>query len=103
MSIMKYKASKEKETMKNEEALKKFQEEVEWLKTVIDPNDIYTFANQALLGAYFFLNEWSDWVDIEEECDKDQFVKGWVTNLCSIHSLRKLGSTQKISVRWSDI
>jgi hypothetical protein len=84
------------------EAIEEFNKEVEWLKKVVAPEDIYIFANQALLGAHYFLNQWSDWVDIRKECEKDKYTHGWVHNLCGIHKLRALGITEKLSTKWKD-
>lgn len=88
--------------MNREEALKRFNEEVEWLRKVVPPEDIYMFANQALISARFFLNRWADWVDIPKECERDETANGWVMNLAGIHQLRTSGSTEKLSTRWKE-
>jgi hypothetical protein len=89
--------------MNKEEALAKFNEEVEWLKQVVPPEDIYMFANQALVSARFFLNRWSDWVDIYKECEEDDTVNGWVMNLCGINHLRSIGSKERLNLKWKEL
>jgi len=88
--------------MTNEEALKRFNDDVEWLKTVVPPEEIYIFANQVLLGAQYFMSRWSDWVDIDKECKLDRETKAWVMNLAGVYKLRALGITEKLNTKWLD-
>lgn len=85
--------------MSNEEANKRYERKVSFLRKNIPPDDIYEFAEQALTCAEFFLSKWNDWVDINEECEKHRPVEMWVKNLVGLRILEKQGYNQGISVK----
>jgi len=62
----------------------KFEKNVEYLKRNIPPDDIYMFAEQTFMATLFFLHKWNEWVDINEEAQKDPVVKKWVTNIVGL-------------------
>ena len=70
--------------------LQKFKEDVAWLKQNIGQDDIYEFAQQALTGASYFIHKWSEWVDIEDEVDKDKVTAAWIKNIIGVIVQREL-------------
>ncbi len=73
-----------------EKYLQKFREDVEWLKENIPEEDIYEFAEQALCAADFFIMKWREWVDIEEEAEKDKVIGKWLQNVVGLRILKDL-------------
>ncbi len=59
----------------------KFERNVDYLKRNIPPDDIYMFAEQTFMATLFFLYKWSEWVDVNAECQADPIAKKWVTNI----------------------
>ena len=74
--------------MNKEEMKAKFLKNVEYLERNIAPDDIYLFAEQTLMACLFFLQKWSDWVDIKEELQRDPVAKKWVTNIVALQICR---------------
>ena len=70
--------------MNREELKEKFEKNVLYLKRNIPPDDIYLFAEQTFMATMFFLHKWSEWVDVNEECQKDPVAKKWVTNIIGL-------------------
>ena len=67
--------------MNKEELLKKFEQNVNYLKRNVPPDDIYMFAEQTFMVTLFFIKKWSEWVDLNEEADKDPITRKWLTNI----------------------
>ncbi len=67
--------------MDKEQIRAKFDQNVEYLKRNIPPDDIYLFAEQTFMAAVYFMYKWSDWVDVSDECEKDMVAMKWVTNI----------------------
>ncbi len=61
-----------------------FEKNVEYLKRNIPEDEIYEFAEQTFMAAVYFIYRWNDWVDINEECLKDEIAKKWVTNIMAL-------------------
>lgn len=78
--------------------VERFNKNVQWLKDVIPPEDIYQFAEQALMASDFFISELSDWVDIEEEAKRDKALSFWLKNIVGIRVLRDQGFQGKIDI-----
>lgn len=74
--------------MNKEEMKAKFEKNVEYLQRNIPPDDIYLFTEQTFMAALFFLQKWSAWVDILEEC-KDPITRKWVTNIMGLLHCRE--------------
>jgi len=75
----------------HEAFLKKYREDVEWLRRCISPDDIYEFAEQSLIAATLFLSRWDEWVDITEEAQKDRATASWIRNILGIRMMRENG------------
>lgn len=76
--------------MNNEELMKKFEENVEYLRRNIPPDDIYLFTEQTFMAAMFFLKKWSEHVQISEEMESDKVTRVWVRNILSLEQMREL-------------
>ena len=76
--------------MNKEELKQKFEKNVEYLKRNIPPEDIYIFAEQTYMATLFFLNKWSEWVDLQEEATKDPVTRKWVRNILGLLASRDL-------------
>lgn len=74
--------------MNKEELKAKFEKNVDFLKRNIPPDDIYMFAEQTFMAAMFFLFKWSEWVDVNEEGEKDEVVKKWASNIIGFQRCR---------------
>lgn len=89
--------------MNKEELLKKFEENVQYLKRNVPPDDIYLFAEQTFMAALFFLHKWSDWTDMNQEMKDDPIVKKWVTNILAFHDLKDKGIDVEIDLDMKSI
>lgn len=88
--------------MDKEELLKSYREDVQWLRDNIPPDDIYEFAEQALLSAEFFISCWNEWVDVFEECEKHPATKTWFTNVMGLRALRNESKKSKVDIKLRD-
>lgn len=68
--------------------LEKFNKDVQWLRDVVPPDDIYDFAEQALMAADFFIHELSHWVDLGEEGERNKVLGLWLRNIVGMRVLR---------------
>lgn len=73
------------------ETIEEFEKDVEWLRKNIPPDDIYVFAEQMHRSAINFLRLWAQYISINEECAKDNFIKDEIDNLLTIHQARESG------------
>jgi hypothetical protein len=67
----------------------KFNKDVAWLKANVPRDDIYEFAEQALMAADFLIGRLNEWVDVVEECEDDKILEAWVKNIMGIRILRE--------------
>ncbi len=67
--------------MNKQEMLEIFEKNINYLKKVIPPDDIYIFAEETYMACLFFLKKWSDHVDMTEEMLRDPVVDKWVKNI----------------------
>ena len=74
--------------MNKEELRKKFEQNVEYLRKNIPPDDIYMFAEQTFMAAMFFIHKWQEWVDLNQACKEDPVANKWVLNILSLHLCR---------------
>ncbi len=70
--------------MNKEEMKLKFEKNVDYLKRNIPPDDIYMFAEQTYMATLFFLHKWSEWVDLNEEAERCDVTKKWITNIIGL-------------------
>lgn len=78
--------------MNKDDLLKKFEENVEYLRRNIPPDDIYIFTEQTYMAAMFFLHKWSTWEDIPAEMARCAITEKWVKNVMALawHRDRKI-------------
>lgn len=82
--------------------INKFEERVEWLQRNIAPDDIYAFAQQALLGAEFMIYKYNEEVNIGIEMEKDSVLKDWVSNIMSVKTLFDSKKDVKVDISWKN-
>lgn len=70
--------------MNKEELKKRFEKNVEYLKRNVPPDDIYLFAEQTHMAALYFLHRWSEWADIQAECQYNLVTQKWVSNILGL-------------------
>ncbi len=70
--------------MNKEEVQKKFNDNVEWLKKNVPPDDIYLFAEQTKMAAAYFIRRWAEWVDLKEESGNDPIAQQWLTRISAL-------------------
>jgi hypothetical protein len=68
--------------------MERFEKNVQWLKKNVAPDDIYEFAEQALMAADYFIGELSSWVDLVEEGEKDRVLGLWLKNVIGMRVIR---------------
>lgn len=83
-----------------EEFDKKFESRVKWLQKNVAPDDIYPFAQQALLAAEYFIYRLSDAVDLGAAMEKDKTVKEWVTNILGIRRAHDIELDFVVNIDW---
>lgn len=81
-----------------EKHLEKFRQNVQWLREQIPPDDIYEFAEQALMAADFFISELSSWVDLSMESEQDKVLALWLKNVVGMRVLRDQGYKGRIDM-----
>ncbi len=81
--------------MTKEELRIKFEENIEYLRKNIPPDDIYIFAEQTFMAAMYFLLQWNDSINVGEFCETDEIAKKWVTNILAFKQCRD----DKIDIR----
>lgn len=70
--------------MDKEQFLKKFNNNVEYLRRNIPPDDIYEFCEQTAMAAVYFLRKWDEWIDMQDEMDSNPTSKKWIMNIGSL-------------------
>ncbi len=89
--------------MNNEEFKKKFYANVAYLQRNIPPDDIYLFAEETFMAAYFFILKMSDFIDLEEECEADPVFNKWLRNIANFHRCREDYPELKIDLNLNSI
>lgn len=74
--------------MNKEEIKKQFEKNVNYLKRNVPPDDIYLFTEQTFMAALYFLHKWSEWVDVEAECQDSFVTRKWVTNVLGLQRMK---------------
>jgi hypothetical protein len=69
-----------------------FNANVDWLKRVVPDDEIHNLTQQMIMTAEFFLDRWMEWVDVEEELDKNPYMKPYVMGLVRIKMLSQFDS-----------
>ena len=87
--------------MNEVEAREKFNKNVLWLKSHIPENDIYNFAEQALMGAEFFMQKWAHLTDAPKEMEQCSKTDKWVKNVFSIRQAKVDEIKNQISTKMS--
>ncbi len=59
----------------------RFEKNVEFLRRNIPPDDIYLFAELTFMASLYFLKKWSNYTDINKECEECEVTKKWVSNI----------------------
>ncbi len=67
---------------------KQFEDNVNYLRRNIPPDDIYLFCEQTFMATMFFLKKWSEVVDIEQACNDCPITKKWVCNILGFQRLK---------------
>lgn len=75
--------------MNQEELRAKFEENVQYLRANIPPDDIYPFAEETFMAALFFLKRWSDWTDLNVEMENDPVARKWIVNILTLLNYRE--------------
>ena len=76
--------------MNKEEIKKKFEENVEYLRKNIPPDDIYMFTEQTFMACLYFLKQWSKHADINAICQDDLIARKYVVNIMGLLKCREL-------------
>jgi len=77
--------------MDKRELIKKYDENVAWLRRNIPPDDIYDFAEQTYMAALFFLKLASSddrFLTLLQEC---HVTRKWSQNICGLLQIREQG------------
>lgn len=77
--------------MNKEELKAKYEQNVEYLRRNVPPEEIYEFAEQTYMATLYFLSKWSDWEDINEVCKSNPIAEKWVTNIMGLLKCRDMG------------
>jgi len=77
--------------MDNEELLKEFYKNVEWLRDNVPPDDIYLFTEQTFMAALFFLHKWSTHEDLNQASKEDEIARKWIKNILGLLRCREMG------------
>lgn len=86
--------------MNDQDFLDQFERHTAFLRRNIPPDDIYAFAEQAVIAANYFLIRWREWVEVRDEMKKDPVVKRWVTNLVALRYAQENDLNVKFNLRF---
>lgn len=67
------------------------------LKT-IKKKDIYTMAAHFFVAAMVYLEKWGEWVDLQEECKKEEWLELLTDNFMGLVHRMALNNTEKLQV-----
>lgn len=87
-----------------EKQLERFYGEVQWLRDVVPPDDIYEFGQYTIMAAEYFMASLNDTIDIVEEVKKDKVLHTWVNNILYLRRMREENNKDMIKTRilWRD-
>lgn len=84
--------------MNKEEMRKHFEENVEYLRRNIAPDDIYLFSEQTFMAALYFLHRFAGLADVDEECQKCEICRKYVSNILGFHKIKVLKIDGKLDL-----
>lgn len=88
MYILKLQVGAMKESEKHKH-FDTFDKSVKWLRRVVPPDDIYDFAEQALLACDYFIHKLKELTDLPSEQAKDKILNGWLRNVMGMRVLKE--------------
>lgn len=81
--------------MSNDEIREEYEKNVQHLRLVVPPDDIYDFAEQTFMAALYFLRQYAQHVDIKKEMQENAPTGVYTHNLLTLLDMREKGiSTQ---------
>ncbi|MDP4120520.1 MAG: hypothetical protein Q8876_05640 [Bacillota bacterium] len=78
---------------------KELEEHENWLRTIIAPDDIYSFACESLKSATKILLELSNHIDVIEEINKNTVLGMSLQNISTMHIMYENKMNGKISMK----
>lgn len=75
---------------------------VKWLREHVAPDDVYDFAQQAVMAAEFFIGRLHQHIDITEEVKTDPMLYHWITNIYSLSKMKVEGFKGIVNVNWRE-
>lgn len=80
-----------------DDAIKEYRRDVEWLRSHVARDDIYDFAQQCLGMAEYFMVELNRICNLFELTDDDRVLQRYVINILSLQKMKDDKSTQMIN------
>jgi len=82
------------------EVAERIEKRIKWIQRNIAPDDIYMFAEQALMGAEFFMGLWAHGKNLTEECGRCPLLGQWLNNIAGFRYLRDKDQDCKINLEF---
>ena len=88
----------------SEEIVKKAMQEylgnVKWLRTHVAPDDIYEFAQQAVMAAEYFIGKLHESTDLNKAVQEDKMMFHWINNIFSLQQMKDNNFQGIVDVSW---
>lgn len=82
--------------------LEEFQRNVAWLHKSVPRDDIYDFAEQTLMACDFFIYKLGEYVNINDEAEKDEILGQWFRNVVTMRFLAENDIEGIVDVSFQD-
>lgn len=74
--------------------------DVKWLREHVPPDDIYDFAQQALMASDYLLWKLDQFCDVAEETETDEVLCVWIKNIIMIGKMKDTDFKGIINTAW---
>lgn len=81
-------------------AMLEYLDNVRWLRTHVAPDDIYEFAQQAIMAAEYFVGKLHEATDLNQAIQKDKMMFHWINNIFSIAKMKEDNFQGIVDVSW---
>lgn len=68
--------------------LDRYKTGIEWLKQTLPSDEIYEFAELALVACDYFVKKISEITDLEKEAKRDKVFESWIQNIGALRVFR---------------
>ncbi len=78
--------------------MEEYKADVKWLREHVARDDIYDFAQQAIMAGMYFIGKLKDVIDVQSECENDEQFANYCKNFLAIIKMKKSGTNQMLDM-----